>query len=136
MNQVTTQFIAHVPVRRTHAAASLLAERVRDFACTFGSCDTGRGGRDPHRDLWVRAAGRHIIVGRGDDEAFARITPLGEEAYGLAFRAPASANGASAEADATSPSRWAPLLLIDALADVVEHALIGESATDQPALPM
>jgi hypothetical protein len=133
MNQVTTQFIADVPVRRTRAAASLLAERVRDFACTFG----GRGaGREADRDLWVRAAGRHIIVGRGEDEAFARITPLGEEAYGLAFRAPASANGASADADATSPSRWAPLLLIDALADVVEHALIGEGAMDQPALPM
>ncbi|HSY23411.1 MAG TPA: hypothetical protein VK841_14890 [Polyangiaceae bacterium] len=133
MNQVTTQFIADVPVRRTRAAASLLAERVRDFACTFGGCDAGR---EVRRDLWARAAGRHIIVGRGDDEAFARITPLGEEAYGLAFRAPASANGASADADTTSPSRWAPLLLIDALADVVEHALIGESAMDQRALPM
>jgi|HubBroStandDraft_2_1064218.scaffolds.fasta_scaffold138427_2 hypothetical protein len=142
MNQGTTQFIANVPpdrTRGTRASTSLLAERVRDFACTFGWRDTGG-------DLWVRAAGRHIILGRGDDEAFARITPLGADAYGLAFRVPASLNGASADgtslngasADggATSPSKWAPLLLIDALADVVEHALIGESAMDQPALCM
>jgi hypothetical protein len=136
MNQITTQFIANAPVQNPRLPASLLAERVRDFACTFGDCGVRR---DAGRDLWVRAAGRHIIVGRGEDEAFARITPLGADAYGLAFRAPAMASGESIEADATSRSMWAkwgPLLLIDALADVVEHALIGEGATDQSMLCM
>lgn len=151
MNQVTTQFITHVPRQSTRVPASLLAERVRDFACTFG---VGGAGSEAGRDLWVRAAGRHIIVGRGENEAFARITPLGPEAYGLAFREPeaADANDASADAiganadggagtDTSAASRsrcarWAPLLLIDALADVVEHALIGEGAMDQPPLCM
>ncbi len=123
MNQISTQFIAAVPVRSARASATLLAERVRDRAHTLG-CET----------LWARAAGRHVILGMGEHEAFARVTPLGDSAYGLAFRGSAPhASHASAETDGGPPpvSRWAPLLLIDALAAVVEHALIGEGAIER-----
>jgi hypothetical protein len=136
MNQVTTTplaAMAGLPASNPRAKASLLAERVREMAASLGC-----------KELWARGAGRHVILGRGEDEAFARITPLGAGAYGLTFRAPceaaatpaasgraepaASSLEASAALVPSSASRWAPLLLIDALADVVEHALIGEGA--------
>lgn len=118
MNQITTQVIAAVPVANARASATLLADRVRERASALG-CD----------EIWARAAGRHVILGIGELEAFARITPLGESAYGLAFRTPPAFHGSLATAKGTaSASRWAPLLLIDELAAVVEHALIGEGA--------
>ncbi len=120
MNHISTQFIAAVPVRSARASAALLAERVRETAYRLGC-----------QSLWARAAGRHVILGMGEHEAFARVTPLGDSAYGLAFRA--SPLHASADANGGPPpvSRWAPLLLIDALAAVVEHALIGEGAIER-----
>ena len=55
----------------------------------------------------------------GRDDAFARLTPLGGTTYGLAFRAASPAE--------TGP-RWEPLLLVDELAELVEHALIAVDA--------
>jgi hypothetical protein len=69
--------------------------------------------------VWARASGPHVLIGRDGSDAFARVTPLGPGAFGLAFRGPASAEGAAP---------WDPVLLIDDLADVVEHALVGEGA--------
>jgi hypothetical protein len=65
---------------------------------------------------WARAAGRHILVGMFGDEAFARLTPMAAGAYGLAFRS------------AEPTTRWAPMLLVDDLAEVVLHALVGVDA--------
>jgi len=63
------------------------------------------------RKVWVRGAGRHVLLSLGPDEPFARVTALGGGSYGLAFR------GGIAGA-------WEPLL-VDTLSAVVEHALIG-----------
>ena len=72
---------------------------------------------------WARASGPHVLIGIGGDEAFARVTPLGGEAYGLAFRA---AYGAAV-------GDWEPVLLIDGLSDVVEHALVAEGVLGEAA---
>ncbi len=130
MDSVGTSQVSQVsaPVSGANArrSASFLAERVREAACTFG-CE----------GAWARAAGRHVILGVGEDEAFARVTPLGDHAYALAFRSPSRVDSEfESESTPTPPSatasapawRWEPLLLIDALTDVVEHALIGHGA--------
>jgi hypothetical protein len=80
-------------------------QQVRDAIRSLGSPGT-----------WAKSAGRHVLVGRFDDEAFARLTPLPAGVYGLSFRSPQQ--GAS----------WAPMLLVDELAEVVAHALIGAEA--------
>ncbi len=64
---------------------------------------------------WARSSGRHVLVGI-DDEAFARLTPMPAGAYGLSFRS----------ADPATP--WDPMLLVDDLAEVVLHALVGVDA--------
>lgn len=72
------------------------------------------------RQAWARTAGEHVIIGIKGGEAFARITPVGPPGsgcYGLAFRTTAGPRGA-----------WDPMLLVDGLSDVVEHALVAEGA--------
>ncbi|MCL2448383.1 MAG: hypothetical protein FWD17_05500 [Polyangiaceae bacterium] len=101
----------HVSVgSQTIHRAKSFAERVRDRARALGC-----------HDVWVKESGPHAILGRDGGEAFARVTPLGPGAFGLAFRR-ADFDGA------TDASPWDAVLLIDALGDVVEHALIGEGA--------
>lgn len=63
------------------------------------------------RKVWVRGAGRHVLLSVGPEEPFARVTALGGGSYGLAFRGGIAGT-------------WEPLL-VDALVAVVEHALIG-----------
>lgn len=94
MNHVSTASMSPRP--RT------LADRVRERVDTLGCCG-----------VWARTSGPHVLLGREQTGAFARVTPLGTGAYGLAFG---------------SASAWEPVLLIDTLADVVEHALVGEGA--------
>lgn len=65
---------------------------------------------------WARSAGRHVLVGQAGGEALARLTPMPAGAYGLAFRSD----------DPSTP--WAPMLLVDDLAAVVLHALVGIDA--------
>jgi len=113
--QVTTVWPARRQRTRARVIDPTLSERVRLMALGLGC-----------RGAWARAAGLHVILGMGPDEAFARITPLGNHAYGLCFRSPGAGNGERALA--TGAHRWAPLLLIDGLAEVVEHALVGEGA--------
>jgi hypothetical protein len=69
--------------------------------------------------VWVRGAGRHVLLGLYGQEAFARLTALGGGSYGLAF--PGDRVGKSAG------NPW-ELLLIDDLAAAVEHAVIGGDA--------
>jgi hypothetical protein len=94
--------------------ARTLADRVRDVASSLG-CHA----------IWVRASGPHVLLGLGADEPFARVTPLGSGAFGLSFRS----------VDVSELSRtheWEPLLLVDTLTDIVEHALIGAAALPRP----
>jgi hypothetical protein len=72
-------------------------------------------------DVWARATGPYILLGRQGGDAFARLTALGAGSYGLAFRAECA--GAK-----RAPAMWDPVLLIDELSDVVEHALVGAMA--------
>jgi hypothetical protein len=64
--------------------------------------------------VWVRGAGRHVLLGLEAEEPFARLTALGAGAYGLAFHG--------------GVARTWELLLVDDLPAVVEHALIGANA--------
>jgi hypothetical protein len=89
-----------------------LVERVRQAASALGCAG-----------VWARATGPYIILGMPGGDAFARISSLGGASYGLAFRAESESDGLR-RASAT----WDPVLLIDDLADVVEHALVGASA--------
>lgn len=68
--------------------------------------------------VWARTTGPYILLGLRRGDAFARLIALGGTSYGLAFRAPSTA-------DKRAPAAWDPILLIDELADAVEHALVG-----------
>jgi hypothetical protein len=59
-------------------------------------------------------------VGLPGDDAFARLTPLGGSAFGLAFRTAVEGRG--------SPLRWEPMFLVDELCELVEHALVAVDA--------
>jgi hypothetical protein len=90
------------------AAGRLSLQRVRDAVAALGC---------PH--VWARASGPHVLVGLPNDDAFARLTPLGGAAYGLAFRSSGEEGGGS---------RWEAMLLIDELRELVEHALVAVDA--------
>jgi hypothetical protein len=96
-----------------------MVERVREAISTLG-CSR----------VWARGSGPHVLVGFSGDEAFARLTPLGGSAYGLAFRTPSlgSRGAQQAAGYAGKGSNWEPLLLIDELAELVEHALVAVDA--------
>jgi hypothetical protein len=80
-------------------------QRVRDAIGSLGCAGA-----------WAKSAGRHVLVGLFDDEPFARVTPMPAGAYGLSFRS------------ADPAVSWAPMLLVDDLAEVVAHALVGADA--------
>ena len=77
--------------------------------------------------LWTRPNGPHVLLGLGGDEAFARVTPLGGDAFGLSFRSPEPAPKGASD-DAAAAPKWQPMLLVDDLPNVVEHALVAERA--------
>jgi hypothetical protein len=70
--------------------------------------------------VWAKTSGANVLLGLYKREAYARIVPLGNGSYGLAFRA--------VEARASHTNAWEPLLLVDELYAVVEHALIAVDA--------
>jgi hypothetical protein len=70
--------------------------------------------------VWARSAGPHVLLGLRGREAYARVTPLGGASYGLAFRA--------IEARSAHTNAWEPLLLVDDLLSVIEHALVAVDA--------
>jgi hypothetical protein len=79
--------------------------------------------------VWARGSGTHVLVGLPGDEAFARLTPLAGSAFGLAFRSPSVGDGASQRKSGGPASvKWEPLLLVDELAELVEHALVAVDA--------
>ena len=92
-----------------------LVDRVRDAVSSF----------DGWYSVWARSAGIHVLLGLHGEDAFARLTPLGGTQFGLAFRRLPALEGSGAEAPS---SRWEPLLLVDELEQIVEHALIAEGA--------
>jgi hypothetical protein len=107
------------------AEPSVIVERVRKVASSLGCAG-----------VWARATGPYILLGLRGGDAFARLTALGGASYGLAFRAGFGRDddGASSSRASVNDSRrrgaatWDPVLLIDDLVDVVEHALVGASA--------
>jgi hypothetical protein len=71
---------------------------------------------DDSKGLAVKASGAHVLVGRTvvEDEQpsfVARLTVLGPDAVGLTFRDPTG--------------RWAPMLLIDALDEVLASLTVA-----------
>lgn len=70
--------------------------------------------------VWARSSGPHVVLGLRGDDSFARVTPLGNGSFGLAFRA--------MEARSSHTNAWEPLLLVDELASVIEHALVAVDA--------
>ena|SRR5258708_5893565 len=94
---------ASAPPSSSEARGSV--QRVRDAIQTLGCAGA-----------WAKSAGRHVVVGLFEDEAFARLTPMPAGAYGLSFRS------------ADPAASWAPMLLVDDLAEVVAHALVGADA--------
>jgi hypothetical protein len=102
----------------TADSAATLVDRVRDVIAELVGWAAVS---DPSSDVWARGAGPHVLLGLQAEEAFARITPLGGTLYGLAFRCVSEA--------ATRPAgEWEPMLLVDELAAVVEHALVAVEA--------
>jgi hypothetical protein len=89
----------------------ITVDRVRKVAGSLGCTN-----------VWARGSGPYVLLGMRGGDAFARLTALGGGSYGLAFRAPVEAGRSGA------PLHWEPLLLVDELADVVEHALVGANA--------
>lgn len=92
----------------SHSPRSLL-QRVADAVASL-ACDR----------VWTRSAGPHVLIGLRGDDSFARVTPLGNGSFGLAFRA--------SEARSSHTNAWEPLFLVDDLAAVVEHALVAVDA--------
>jgi hypothetical protein len=86
-----------------------LLDRVSDAMDALGS-----------EGVWARSTGPHVLLGLRGREPYARLTPLGGGQYGLAFRA--------IEAHATHTNAWEPLLLVDDLVSVIEHALVAVDA--------
>jgi hypothetical protein len=86
-----------------------LLERV-SAAIDALSCDTVR----------ARAAGPHVLLCVRGQEPYGRVTPLGGGSFGLAFRAN--------EASSSHTNAWEPLLLVDDLLSIVEHALVAVDA--------
>ena len=104
------------------SAEPSIVERVRKVATALGCAG-----------VWARATGPYILLGLRGGDAFARLTALGGASYGLAFRACLGtgegndASGGSGKSNCGGVT-WDPVLLIDELVDVVEHALVGASA--------
>jgi len=84
-------------------------QRVRDAISALGCAR-----------VWARGSGHHVLLGLPGDDPFARLTPLGGSAYGLAFRAAVDDRGGAL--------RWEPMFLVDELGDLVEHALVAVDA--------
>jgi hypothetical protein len=107
---------------RSPAEPSAIVERVRKVVSALGCAG-----------VWARATGPYILLGLRGGDAFARLTALGGASYGLAFRAgfgtgdSSDAGGGSGKSNGGGAT-WDPVLLIDELVDVVEHALVGASA--------
>ena len=79
--------------------------------------------------VWARATGPYILLGMRGGDAFARLTALGGASYGLAFRAGIGGGGVeTGSGPRAGGATWDPVLLIDELVDVVEHALVGAAA--------
>jgi hypothetical protein len=93
------------------AEAHITVDRVRMVVSSLGCTN-----------VWARGSGPYVLLGMRGGDAFARLTALGGGSYSLAFRAAPEAGRSLA------PPRWEAVLLVDELADVVEHALVGENA--------
>jgi len=97
------------------SAEPSIVERVRKVATALGCAG-----------VWARATGPYILLGMRGGDAFARLTALGGTSYGLAFRS--GIGGSDDSGRRAGGATWDPVLLVDELVDVVEHALVGAAA--------
>jgi hypothetical protein len=92
-------------------------ERVREKIAFLG-CDR----------VWARGSGSQVLLGLRGEDAYARLTPVRDavrgSVFGLAFRD----EEASSADPPTSRRGWHPLLLVDTLEELVEHALVAVDA--------
>jgi hypothetical protein len=97
-------------------------ERVREKIASLG-CD----------GVWARGSGSQVLLGLRGKDAYARLTPVRDSVrqslFGLAFRDEDDASFASK----TARRGWHPLLLVDTLEDLVEHALVAVDAIPEAA---
>jgi hypothetical protein len=77
------------------------------------------------RAVRARSSGPHVLLGLREGEPYARVTPLGGASYGLAFR---TMDAAKVSTLCVTAHAWEPLLLVDDLESVVEHALVAADA--------
>jgi hypothetical protein len=118
----------HPRAAKAASARVSTVERVRARIASLG-CDR----------VWARGAGSQVLIGLRGEEAYARLTPVRESLFGLAFRddetsnqcGPREGDAEQADVPASGPG-WQPLLLIDALEDLVEHALVAVDALPDP----
>jgi hypothetical protein len=96
-------------------SAPPLLQRVRSALDALGC------GRDR---VWARTSGLNVLLGLARGEPFARVVPFGNGSFGLGFRSLRDPERALSH---RHPG-WEPLLLIDDLETVVEHALIAVDA--------
>jgi hypothetical protein len=124
------------PAPANGADRRTLVERVRESIAALEGDGCGRGCAH-HRlpRVWARGVGPHVLLGFQGEEAFARLTRLGSSGggglYALAFRA---AQAVQAGQAGQAGQAWEPPLFVDALPDIVGHALVamlaeGEAGT-------
>jgi len=106
--------IATTSTGTTGTKSVTLADRVREAIAELDARGLSTEG------VWARTAARHVLLGLREEEAFARLTPLGGSLFGLSFRAAGAREG--------HKNAWEPMLLVDELVDVVEHAIVAIEA--------
>jgi hypothetical protein len=117
LQSVNAPYAAELPAMRGRLSSlppsehAALVQRVANVASALGC-----------HGVWARPTGPYILLGLRNGDAFARLTALGGSSYGLAFRADNKGKRFAAET-------WEPVLLVDELAEAIEHALIGIGAT-------
>jgi hypothetical protein len=79
--------------------------------------------------VWAKSSGANVLIGLAKREPYARVVPLGNGSYGLSFRA-VEARPCRRGTETSHTNAWEPLLLVDELHAVVEHALIAVDAID------
>jgi hypothetical protein len=96
---------------RPAPSADLLVARAKRHLTSLGLAE----------GLSVRHLGQHLLVDR-DGEAVARLTALGRDAFGVAFRA--------------ADSKWEPMVLIDSLEELLSDVVVALDLAPAAAAPV
>jgi hypothetical protein len=76
------------------------------------------------RNVWARGCGPYVLLGLGEEEAVARLSPVGRGLYSLAFRSSSPLLVTGAE-HGQAEAGWDAPLFVDVLDDIVDHALVA-----------